>query len=139
VDTVLYLRDSRYVNVKMQVMLLIPKMSAFAPEKFVVAYLDTCTEHLLNVMTRDTPSLAHTAFTSFGQMLAPLAAPQSVDDLRGKMRQYLPRIEAQILDACSSRQQNAIRDNARRTIAVEAIASAATLAEVCPEFLADVH
>jgi serine/threonine-protein kinase mTOR len=134
VDTVLYLRDSKYVNVKMQVMLLIPKMSAFAPEKFVVAYLDTCTQHLLNVMSKDPPSLANTAFTCFGQMLAPLAAPQSVMGLRSNLQQYLPEIEAQILDACSPKQQNTRQDHARRTMAAEAIACAATLAEVWLSF-----
>lgn len=133
-DTVLFLRDSKHVNVKMQVMLLIPKMSSFAPEKFVVAYLDTCTQHLLNVMTRDPPALAITAFASFGQMLTPLAAPQSVTDLRSKMQRYLPDIEAQILDACSSK-QHARQDHSRRNMALESISCAATLAQVrcmCP-------
>lgn len=129
-DTVLYLRDSKHMNVKMQVMLLIPKMSSFAPEKFVVAYLHTCTQHLLNVMTREQPSLAIAAFTSFGQMLTPLAAPQSVTDLRTKMQQYLPDIEAQILEACSPKHQNAKQDHARRAMVLEAMSCAATLAEV---------
>ena len=129
VDTVLMLRGSKHVNVKMQVMLLIPKMSSFAPEKFVVAYLDMCTQHLLDVMTRDSPALAVAAFASFGQMLTPLAAPQSVTDLRSKMQRYLPDIEAQIMDACSCR-QHAKQDHARRHMAVEAVSCAATLAEV---------
>lgn len=129
-DTVLFLRDSKHVNVKMQVMLLIPKMSSFAPEKFVVAYLDTCTDHLLNFMTKDQPALATTAFASFGQMLTPLAAPQSVTDLRSKMEKYLQRIETCIFEACSPKQQNAKQDHNRGPMALEAITCAATLAEV---------
>jgi serine/threonine-protein kinase mTOR len=125
-DTVLCMRDTKHSNVKIQVMLLIPKMSAFAPEKFVCSYLDHCALHLLNMMTQG-PTSANTAFASFGQMVTTLAAPQSVVELRARLQTYVPEMEREVMDACCSKH----KDQARRNVALEAIACAATLAEVC--------
>lgn len=125
VDTVLTFRDSKHTNVKQQVINLIPKMSEFAPEKFVLSYLEPCTDHLLSVLSSKTLP-GGIAFQAFGQMIAPLAGPNSVKELQGRLLTRLPTIEHEVADALSFK--NA-RDPAKRNTCMEAITCVGVMAE----------
>lgn len=125
-DTVLAFRDSKHTNVKQQVMLLIPKMSEFAPEKFVLSYLEPCTAHLLSVIASRSPATG-IAFQAFGQMIAPLAAPTSCRELQRRLQPRLADIEKEIGEALAVR---STRENTKRNTCVEAITCVAVMAEV---------
>ena len=126
VDCVLAFRDSKHTNVKQQVMLLIPKMSEFAPEKFVLSYLEPCTAHLLSVLA--TKSHANSiAFQAFGQMIAPLAGPTSSRELARRLQCRLPDIEREVHDALAVKSS---REQAKRSTCVEAITCVGVMAEV---------
>ena len=50
-DTVLRFRDSKEKLVRRAVISLLPRLAAFAPERFARSYLDRATEHLLGVLS----------------------------------------------------------------------------------------
>ena len=127
-DTVLTFRDSKHTNVKQQVINLIPKMSEFAPEKFVLSYLEPCTDHLLSVLSSKTLP-GGIAFQAFGQMIAPLAGPNSVKELQGRLLTRLPTIAHEVADALSYKN---VRDPTKRNTCMEAITCVGVLAEVRP-------
>lgn len=126
VDCVLAFRDSKHTNVKQQVMLLIPKMSEFAPEKFVLSYLEPCTAHLLSVLANKSHANS-IAFQAFGQMIAPLAGPTSSRELARRLQCRLPDIEREMLDALAVKGS---REQAKRSTCVEAITCVGVMAEV---------
>lgn len=127
-DTVLSFRDSKHTNVKQQVISLIPKMSEFAPEKFVLSYLEPCTDHLLSVLSsKSLPS--GIAFQALCQMIAPLAGSTSCKELQARLQSRLPDIEHEISEALSSR---SLRDPSKRTTCIEAITCVGGIAEVSP-------
>lgn len=49
-DTVLRFRDSKEKLVRRAIITLLPRLAAFAPERFTKSYLDSATEHLLGVL-----------------------------------------------------------------------------------------
>ena len=126
VDCVLAFRDSKHTNVKQQVMLLIPKMSEFAPEKFVLSYLEPCTAHLLSVLANKSHANS-IAFQAFGQMIAPLAGPTSCRELARRLQCRLPDIEKEVLDALAVKSS---REQAKRSTCVEAVTCVGVMAEV---------
>jgi hypothetical protein len=123
---VLAFRDSKHTNVKQQVMLLIPKMSEFAPEKFVLSYLEPCTAHLLSVLVNKSHANS-IAFQALGQMLVPLAGPTSCRELQRRLQCRLPDIEKEILDALAVKGS---REQAKRSMCIEAITCIGIMAEV---------
>ena len=50
VETVLRFRDSKEKLIRRAVIALIPRLAAFAPERFAATYLRVCSEHLLGVL-----------------------------------------------------------------------------------------
>jgi hypothetical protein len=123
---VLSFRDSRYTNVKQQVISLIPKMSEFAPEKFVLSYLEPCTDHLLSILTsRSLPG--GIPFQALCQMIAPLADSSSCKELQARLQSRLPDVEREILEALSAR---CSRDATKRATCMEAITCVGGIAEV---------
>ena len=50
VETVLRFRDSKERLIRRAVISLLPKLAAFAPERFAATYLKQCTNHLLSVL-----------------------------------------------------------------------------------------
>ena len=125
VDTILAFRDSKHANVKQQVMLLIPKMSEFAPEKFVLSYLEPCTTHLLSVLANKSHANS-IAFQALGQMLLPLGATSSRRELQRRLQGRLPDIEKEMLDALVAKGP---REQAKRSMCMEAITCIGVMAE----------
>jgi hypothetical protein len=135
VDTVLAFRDSKHTNVKQQVMLLIPKMSEFAPEKFVLSYLEPCTAHLLSVVANKSHA-GSIAFQAFGQMISPLAGPTSCKELQRRLQPSLPDIEREISEALATKTN---KEQAKRNACIEAIDCVGILAEVFSRFVWAIH
>ena len=50
VETVLRFRGSKEKLIRRAVIALIPRLAAFAPERFAATYLRVCSEHLLGVL-----------------------------------------------------------------------------------------
>ena len=50
VETVLRFRDSKEKLIRRAVLVLVPRMAAFAPERFASEYLNKCITHLLSVL-----------------------------------------------------------------------------------------
>ena len=50
VETVLRFRDSKEKLVRRAVIKLVPRLAAFAPERFATTYLKTCTDFLLSIL-----------------------------------------------------------------------------------------
>lgn len=123
VDTVLMMRDSKHITLKSCVLTLFPRMSEFAPEKFVISYLDPCTQHLLHIMRSGYTKLANEAIESFGKMIKPLACPTSVAELRARLAKYIPDIEREMVDAFSQKKD-------RAQFCITSMGVSATLAEV---------
>lgn len=123
VDTVLMMRDSKHITLKSCVLTLFPRMSEFAPEKFVISYLDPCTQHLLHIMRSGNTKLANEAIESFGKMIKPLACPTSVAELRARLAKYIPDIEREVGEAFNQKKD-------RTQFCVTSMGVSATLAEV---------
>ena len=117
-DTVLALRDSKHTNVKQQVMLLIPKMSEFAPEKFVLSYLEPCTAHLLSVLANKNYA-GGVAFQAFGQMISPLAGRTSCRELQRRLAPRLQDIEREITAEITAKGSS--KEQSKRSACLEAI------------------
>ena len=98
VDTVLQYRESKHLIIKQAVIALLPKMAAFAPEKFALSYLDTCTSHLLRVLSTSQTERG-TAFSALGAMAAALAKVKQAGDLVSR----LPDIMRETRDAFASK------------------------------------
>ena len=50
VEIVLHFRESKEKLIRRAVISLIPRLAAFAPERFAATYLSTCTDYLINVV-----------------------------------------------------------------------------------------
>lgn len=69
--TVLRFRDSKEKLIRKAVIRLLPRLAAFAPERFVRSYLKQSTEHLLTVLAY--PSERGAGFVAVGEMASALA------------------------------------------------------------------
>jgi FKBP12-rapamycin complex-associated protein len=90
VETVLRFKDSKEKLIRRAVIRLLPRLAAFAPERFAQDYLHKCIAHLLAV-------LKHTAergssFAALADMASSLAAVGCQDGFEP----YLPGIAAQV-------------------------------------------
>jgi hypothetical protein len=70
-DTVLRFRDSKEKLVRRAVTALLPRLAAFAPERFVKSYLHQATQYLLGVL--GLPAERGAGFTAIGEMAGALA------------------------------------------------------------------
>jgi FKBP12-rapamycin complex-associated protein len=70
-DTVLRFRDSKEKLVRRAVITLLPRLAAFAPERFVKSYLKQATEYLLGVLA--VPAERGAGFVALGEMAGALA------------------------------------------------------------------
>ena len=50
VEVVLHFRESKEKLIRRAVISLIPRLAAFAPERFAATYLPTCTDYLINTL-----------------------------------------------------------------------------------------
>ena len=50
VEIVLHFRESKEKLIRRAVISLIPRLAAFAPERFAATYLSTCTDYLINIV-----------------------------------------------------------------------------------------
>jgi FKBP12-rapamycin complex-associated protein len=50
VEIVLHFRESKEKLVRQAVITLIPRLAAFAPERFAATYLSTCTDYLIDIV-----------------------------------------------------------------------------------------
>lgn len=50
VEIVLHFRESKEKLIRRAVISLIPRLAAFAPERFAATYLASCTDYLINVV-----------------------------------------------------------------------------------------
>eukprot|EP00887_Chlorella_sp_A99_P006163 scaffold3.g6163.t1 len=116
-ETVLKFRESKEKLVRRAVITLLPRLAAFAPERFVKAYLQQATEHLLSVLA--VPAERGAGFTALAEMASSLAAA----DVAGRMKaptDFLRPIAAQIREALLSK--------GRKVPCPEALECAGTLA-----------
>eukprot|EP00891_Asterochloris_glomerata_P006787 jgi/Astpho2/6787/fgenesh1_pm.00103_%23_6_t len=97
VETVLRYRDNRDRQIRRAVIGLLPRLAAFAPERFAATYLRPCTEYLLLVLK--IPSERGAAFTALGNMASALA-DVGAEVVVGPA---LPRIADQIKEAISNK------------------------------------
>ena len=58
VEVVLHFRESKEKLIRRAVIALIPRLAAFAPERFAATYLPTCTDYLINTLKSAPPPLA---------------------------------------------------------------------------------
>lgn len=70
-DTVLRFRDSKEKLIRRAVISLVPRLAAFAPERFVKSYLRQATDYLLGVLA--VPAERGAGFTALGEMATALA------------------------------------------------------------------
>jgi FKBP12-rapamycin complex-associated protein len=70
-DTVLRFRDSKEKLIRRAVITLVPRLAAFAPERFVKSYLKQATEYLLAVLA--VPAERGAGFTALAEMASALA------------------------------------------------------------------
>jgi FKBP12-rapamycin complex-associated protein len=69
--TVLKFRDSKEKLIRKAVITLLPRLAAFAPERFVKSYLKESVEHLLSVLTQ--PAERGAGFTATAELASALA------------------------------------------------------------------
>ena len=50
VEIVLHFRESKEKQIQRAVISLIPRLAAFAPERFAATYLDTCVDYLISIV-----------------------------------------------------------------------------------------
>ena len=95
-DTVLKFRDSKEKLIRRAVITLLPRLAAFAPERFVKSYLDQATEHLLGVLA--VPAERGAGFRALAEMAASLAR----SGVAGRMKapvDYLRPLAGQIRES----------------------------------------
>lgn len=99
-ETVLRFRDSKEKLIRRAVITLLPRLAAFAPERFVRSYLKQATEHLLTVLA--VPNERGAGFAAIAEMASALAGA----GVAGHMKQpdnFLVPIAAQIRECLLSR------------------------------------
>ncbi|KIY91702.1 FKBP12-rapamycin complex-associated protein [Monoraphidium neglectum] len=97
VETVLRFKDSKEKLIRRAVISLLPRLAAFAPERFAQDYLSKCISHLLSVLRH--PSERGAAFGALADMATSLAAVGCA----GGFKDCLPAIAAQVRDAVAPR------------------------------------
>ena len=97
VETVLRFKDSREKLIRRAVVALLPRLAAFAPERFAQDYLARCIAHLLAVLRH--PGERGAAFGALADMATGLAAVGCA----GGFRDCLPAIAAQVCEAVAPR------------------------------------
>lgn len=50
VEIVLHFRESKEKQIQRAVISLIPRLAAFAPERFAATYLNTCVDYLISIV-----------------------------------------------------------------------------------------
>ncbi|DBA66640.1 TPA: hypothetical protein ACH3X2_002209 [Trebouxia sp. C0005] len=95
VETVLRFRESKERLIRRAVISLLPRLAAFAPERFAATYLKQCTNYLLSVLKF--PSERGVGFTALGEMAMSLAKVGA----HSVMGPLLPRVADQIKEAIS--------------------------------------
>ena len=98
--TVLKFRDSKEKLIRKAVITLLPRLAAFAPERFVRSYLKQSTEHLLTVLAN--PSERGAGFVAVGEMASALSKA-GVGRYMKTPDDFLRPIAAQIRECLLSR------------------------------------
>ena len=117
VEMVLQYSESRERIIRSSVVTLLPRVAAFAPERFAQSYLEDSMVFLLNALKTSNERPA--GFTALGEMAQALG--HASDHALKKMEKHLPSISVFIRDAL------VIKKN--KPICVEAIECAGALAE----------
>lgn len=118
-DTVLRFRESKEKIIRRAVITLLPRLAAFAPERFVRSYLKQSTEHLLTVLS--SPNERGAGFIAVGEMATALASA----GVAGHMKtpdDFLRPIAAQIRECLLARGRGGVK-----TQCSEALECAGTL------------
>lgn len=102
-ETVLRFRDSKEKLLRRAVIKLLPRLAAFAPERFVRSYLKQATEHLLSVLTN--PAERGAGFVAVGEMSLALASAGVAVNMKSPI-DFLRPIAAQIQECLCSRTRN---------------------------------
>ncbi|KAK9806315.1 hypothetical protein WJX72_010074 [[Myrmecia] bisecta] len=93
VETVLRFRDSKEKLIRRAVIVLLPRLAAFAPERFAATYLKPCTDYLLSVLK--TPGERGAGFMALGDMAMALVAV----GCGAQLGPVLPKVADQIREA----------------------------------------
>ena len=96
-DTVLRFRGHKERIIRRAIVTLIPRLAAFAPERFVKSYLKDATEYLLQVLA-PSPAERGAAFTALGDMATALARAGVAGQMKAPVDYLLP-IATQIKEA----------------------------------------
>jgi FKBP12-rapamycin complex-associated protein len=102
-ETVLRIRDSKEKLLRRAVITLLPRLAAFAPERFVRSYLKQATEHLLSVLTN--PAERGAGFMAVGEMSLALASAGVAVNMKSPI-DFLRPIASQIYECLTSRTRN---------------------------------
>ncbi|KAL6771425.1 TOR1 [Auxenochlorella protothecoides x Auxenochlorella symbiontica] len=94
-ETVLRFRDSKEKLIRRAIITLLPRLAAFAPERFTKSYLDSATEHLLAVL--GSPADRGAGFAAIAEMSTSLSSAGVASKLR--RGDYLRPIALHIRDA----------------------------------------
>ncbi|KAI3435635.1 hypothetical protein D9Q98_001694 [Chlorella vulgaris] len=117
-DTVLRFRDSKEKLIRRAVITLLPRLAAFAPQRFVKSYLKQATEYLLGVL--GVPPERGAGFTALGEMAGALCRAGVASRMKAP-DDFLRPIAAQIKECLGQRSRG-------RPICPEALECAGTLA-----------
>ncbi|RMZ52908.1 hypothetical protein APUTEX25_001027, partial [Auxenochlorella protothecoides] len=98
-ETVLRFRDSKEKLIRRAIITLLPRLAAFAPERFTKSYLDSATEHLLAVL--GSPADRGAGFAAIAEMSTSLSSAGVASKLR--RGDYLRPIALHIRDALLGR------------------------------------
>ncbi|BDA44527.1 Serine/threonine-protein kinase TOR [Coccomyxa sp. Obi] len=96
VEIVLHFRESKEKLIRRAVISLIPRLAAFAPERFAATYLSTCTDYLINIVK--TPNKRGPGFVAIGDMALALASAGCA----ARMEPVLPRLAEQLREAIAA-------------------------------------
>jgi len=105
-ETVLRFRDSKEKLIRRAVITLLPRLAAFAPERFVQTYLKQATDHLLTVLA--VPSERGAGFAAVAEIASALASAK----VAGRMKHpddFLAPIAAQIRECLLSRTRGKVQ------------------------------
>lgn len=97
VETVLRFKDSKEKLIRRAVIVLLPRLAAFAPERFAQDYLSKCISHLLSVLKHQTERGA--AFSALADMATSLASVGCASGFQA----CLPAIASQIRDCITQK------------------------------------
>ncbi len=92
-ETVLRFKDSKERSIRRAVIGLLPRLAAFAPERFAADYLSKSCHHVVGILKHS--SERGPAFSALAEMASSLAEVRCA----GGFEAYLPALAAAILDA----------------------------------------